>query len=65
MYGRLNNKQKNILCKYDSVYSWDNLEIDIQNVIEKLSTVKNDENTWSDAERYLADNYVYVAGRIV
>ena len=70
----LNSKQKKILNRYSGQYAWGNLPSDVQATIEKLSSRKNnasrsvdyvsDENVWSDAERYLQDNYVRLIGGV-
>jgi len=60
----LNSKQKKILNRYSGQYAWGNLPSDVQATIEKLSSRKYDENVWSDAERYLQDNYVRSIGSV-
>jgi|APSaa5957512535_1039671.scaffolds.fasta_scaffold15356_4 hypothetical protein len=59
----LNYKQKQILNRYQGEYAWGNLPDDVQVKLEALASRKNDENVWSDAERYLQDNYVRLMGR--
>jgi hypothetical protein len=58
----LNSKQKQILNRYQGEYAWGNLPKDIQDRLELIASKKNDECVWSDAERYLQDNYVRLIG---
>ena len=58
----LNSKQKKILNRYSGQYAWGNLPSDVQLKLELIASKKNDECVWSDAERYLQDNYVRLTG---
>ena len=52
-YGSLTKKQKTILDNHNC-FSWDDLPQDVQ---DSVLSLRDHETTWSDAERYLGDNY--------
>ena len=54
-YGSLTKKQKTVLDNHNC-FSWDDLPQDVQ---DSVLSLRDHETTWSDAERYLGDNYKY------